>query len=73
VSAAPLDEETRNKIEALASQMAHGNVELTERIDSSLIGGFILRVGDNQVDTSIYNSIRNLKRGFAENPYVAEI
>jgi len=73
VSAAPLDEETRSKIETLASQMAHGNVELTERIDPSLIGGFILRVGDNQVDTSIYNSIINLKRGFAENPYVAEI
>jgi F-type H+-transporting ATPase subunit delta len=73
VSATALDEATRAKVLALASQLAHGKVQLTERINPELIGGFVLRVGDQQVDTSIFNSIRNLKREFAENPYVAEL
>lgn len=73
VSATPLDEATRAEVLALASRLAHGKVELSERTDAELIGGFVLRVGDQQVDTSIFNSIRNLKREFAENPYVAEI
>jgi F-type H+-transporting ATPase subunit delta len=36
-------------------------VELTETIDESLIGGFILRVGDQQVDDSIKRKLNDLK------------
>jgi F-type H+-transporting ATPase subunit delta len=36
-------------------------VQLTEHIDESLIGGFILRVGDQQIDDSIRRKLNDLK------------
>jgi F-type H+-transporting ATPase subunit delta len=47
-------------------------VELVEKTDKALMGGFILRVGDNQVDASILRQVRNLERNFSENPYIKE-
>ena len=45
---------------------------LEEKINKDLIGGFIIRVGDKQVDASIARKLNNLKRGFKENPFVKE-
>jgi F-type H+-transporting ATPase subunit delta len=47
-------------------------VELVEEIDPELIGGFVLRIGDKQIDTSVKNEIVKLKQGFKENLYVEE-
>ena len=47
-------------------------VELQEKIDKNLVGGFILRVGDKQVDASILRQLKNLDRNFSENPYIRE-
>ena len=37
-----------------------GNVELTEKIDSTIIGGAIIRIGDRQLDTSVSKAISEL-------------
>jgi len=37
-------------------------IELQEKIDSKLIGGFVLRVEDQQLDASIANQLVKLKR-----------
>lgn len=37
------------------------NVELEEKIDISLIGGYVLRVGDTQIDTSVKKKLNELK------------
>jgi F-type H+-transporting ATPase subunit delta len=72
-SAIPLDAETRNKIAAVAAQIAGGTVELEEKVDADLIGGFILKVGDKQIDASIASEIKSLRLEFDKNPYVAEL
>ncbi len=36
-------------------------VELEEKIDQSLIGGYVLRVGDTQIDTSVKKKLNELK------------
>jgi F-type H+-transporting ATPase subunit delta len=41
-------------------------------VNPEIIGGFILRIGDQQIDTSINKEIRELKKVFSENPYIAE-
>lgn len=41
-------------------------------IDESLIGGFVLNVGDQQVDASIKNKLRTLTFKFDEKLYVRE-
>ena len=54
-------------------KQAKGNqLELVEKVDKDLIGGFILRVGDEQVDTSISKELRNLKNEFDDNLYIKE-
>lgn len=73
ISAVALDESSKNKVLALAKKMAGGEVDLQERVDADLIGGFILRVGDQQVDASVSSEIRDLRRSFEKNPYVAQL
>lgn len=67
-SAIELDSAMQSKVLEKAEQLA-GNkqISLETKIDSSLIGGFILRVGDVQVDTSIINQLNKLKRELVEN------
>lgn len=74
VSAIALDNETRETIKRLATQLAQGkSIELTEKVNADLIGGFILQVGDHRVDASVSGEIKNLKREFEKNPYVPEL
>jgi len=47
-------------------------VDLVEEQDSDIIGGFILRVDDKQLDGSIRHQLNELKKRFEENPYVKE-
>lgn len=37
-------------------------VELVEKVDESLIGGMILRIGDKQLDASIKGQLNNIKQ-----------
>lgn len=72
-SAVALDADTRSKIIAAAGNLASGNIELVEKIDPEMIGGFVLKVDDNQIDTSVAGKLRNLKREFSNNPYIPEL
>ena len=72
-SAVALDAGSRSHLLEAAAKLAGGQVELVEKVDASLIGGFVLKVGDKQIDSAIANRIKALKREFAENPYIAEL
>jgi len=39
-----------------------GTLEVTEKIDKSLIGGFVVRMGDKQFDASVANQFSELKQ-----------
>ena len=69
-----IDDTTRKQVMELVKGTGSGNNEvvLEEKINKDLIGGFIIRVGDKQVDASIARKLNNLKRGFKENPFVKE-
>ncbi len=72
-TAVPLDDELRTEFENMVKQLsAKDQVELTETIDKELIGGFILNVGDRQIDASIRNKLKTLKVKFSHNPYIKE-
>ncbi|HEV7231790.1 MAG TPA: ATP synthase F1 subunit delta [Bacteroidia bacterium] len=66
-TASGLDDEMRKKIYELVKKQMNSEVELIEKVNKDLIGGFILRVGDKQNDTSILGKIRLLERTFKEN------
>jgi F-type H+-transporting ATPase subunit delta len=65
VSATALSEDNRKKIVSELEAFTGGKIELHTRVDPKLIGGFILTVGDKQVDTSISSSLKQLKTDFA--------
>lgn len=71
-SASGLDETLRAKVMEIVKGVTSSEVELVEKVDADLIGGFVLRVGDKQVDASIMRQIKNLDRTFNENPYIKE-
>jgi F-type H+-transporting ATPase subunit delta len=37
-------------------------VELVEKVDASLIGGLVLRIGDKQLDASIRRQLNDIKQ-----------
>jgi F-type H+-transporting ATPase subunit delta len=59
-------------IAILNSAKDASSIDLHEVIDTNIIGGMILRVGDKQVDESIKRKLKNLEMEFDENPYVKE-
>lgn len=65
VSAAPLSEANKKTIVADIEASTKGQVKLTAKVDPALIGGFVITVGDKQIDTSIAGSLAKLKKEFA--------
>jgi F-type H+-transporting ATPase subunit delta len=47
-------------------------IDLVQKVDADLIGGFVLNVGDKQIDASIKSKLKTLKTKFSENPYIKE-
>lgn len=61
-SAKGLDNVTKQKVSDLVKSQLKGEVELVEKIDANTIGGFILRIGDKQIDRSVARQLSNLKK-----------
>lgn len=75
VSAVQLDDAMVQEIVDQAKQsMGEGySYEIENKIDPSLIGGFILRVGDKQVDGSVKAKLNRLRKEFDKNEYIPKI
>jgi len=72
-TAVPLDARLRGEIEQIVKKLSDKKkVEIKEKVDAEMIGGFVLNVGDRQVDASIKNKLNALKVNFGKNPYVKE-
>ena len=67
-----LDDDLRNEFESVVAKISGKKVELTEKVDKDLIGGFVLKVGDRQIDDSISARLSALRLKFSQNPYVKE-
>jgi F-type H+-transporting ATPase subunit delta len=61
VTAVPLNEALRKSILQFIAKKFNTKVELTEQVDEKLIGGFILRVDDQQLDASISSKLAHIK------------
>lgn len=66
-SAVGIDSTIKAKVLELVKQTAKGEVELVEKVDKKLIGGFILTIGDKQVDASISRKLNDLRKTFTGN------
>ena len=72
ITAVKADEAVKKEMLALIAKTTSNTIELKEKIDPSIIGGFILRWGDRQVDTSVTRKLHELRHNFRENLYVKD-
>lgn len=61
-SATKLDAAVKNDILNKIKPAVNGTPEITEVIDPSLIGGFVVRMGDIQIDASVASKLGQLKQ-----------
>jgi len=67
ITAVPLSSELEAKVMAKVKELTESEkVILKNEVDPTIIGGFILRVGDLQYNASISNQFGSLKREFSK-------
>ncbi|MDP2337242.1 MAG: ATP synthase F1 subunit delta [Bacteroidota bacterium] len=60
-SAQPLDEALVLHIRQILEKEFDAKVELSQKVNDELLGGFVLRVDDNQYDASISTQLKNIR------------
>ena len=71
-TASPLDDDSRAKIHAQVAKLHNGEVELKEIVDPEILGGFVLRLDDKEIDASIKRQLNTLGRKLTEHDYEPE-
>ncbi|MGC4079381.1 MAG: ATP synthase F1 subunit delta [Rubrivivax sp.] len=70
-TAVPVDSEVievlKNKIAAAFSE---SNIQIETKTDPSLLGGFVLDLGDRQLDASVARDLNDIRKQFTGNLYV---
>lgn len=72
-TAVPLTPALEIKIQQKVKELTGHEAEIKNIVDKSIIGGFVLRVGDIQYNGSVQAQLTNLKRELKNNTYVSKI
>jgi len=67
-SAVELSTSIKKEFEGIVAKATNKKVELATTVDESLLGGYVLRIGDNQIDESLKNKLNNLRRELKSRP-----
>lgn len=68
-----LDDSLRSEVIRIVKEISNKEVELNEKVDEALIGGFLIRVGDKQIDETIQSKLNDLRRELTQNQYIKQI
>ncbi|MDZ4795709.1 MAG: ATP synthase F1 subunit delta [Bacteroidota bacterium] len=60
-------------IEQVKKSAGFEHVELEEKVDTDLIGGFVLQVGDQLVDASVAYDLKAIAKQFENNDFIYKI
>ena len=72
-TAVPLTEEVEKQVLAKVVALTGKEANLVNEVNESILGGFILRVGDVQYDASISNYLNELKKEFDNSHFIPKI
>ena len=72
-TAVPLTADLEIEILAKVKELTGKEASIESIVDESIIGGFILRVGDLQYNASVASQLAGLKRSFNDASYVSKI
>ena len=71
-TAVALDKKQEKEFEQLIKGITGKEVVLDAKVDKNIIGGFVVRINDRQIDESIRTKLKELEYKFGENPYVSK-
>nr|WKN37683.1 ATP synthase F1 subunit delta [Tunicatimonas sp. TK19036] len=71
-SSVPLTSELRQKLISNIKERTGKKVDLTEKVDPNLIGGFVLQIGDRMMDNSVKSKLKALEYEFTDETYNKE-
>ncbi|WP_162128621.1 ATP synthase F1 subunit delta [Flavobacterium phycosphaerae] len=64
-TAFPITADLESKVLAKIATISDKKITIENMVDPSIIGGFILRIGDKQYNASVANRLQELKREFS--------
>jgi F-type H+-transporting ATPase subunit delta len=65
-SAVEIDKDKQLIIKELLGKKLGGNIELTNSVDKSIIGGSIIRIGDKMLDSTIATRLKKIEKHLSE-------
>lgn len=68
-TAGPLDIKVNKMISEILAKEFKAQIEIEHKHDPEILGGFILKVGDQQYDASVANSLRKIKQALVKADY----
>ncbi len=66
LTATKSDDEIRKLVVGKLKAITDKDIELKEIVDESIIGGFVVRLGDYQYDASVTTQLRRLRKNYAD-------
>jgi F-type H+-transporting ATPase subunit delta len=73
-TATPVSDSIRKAIvEQVEKTAGFQNIELEEKVDDDIIGGFVLQIGDKLVDASIAYDLRTISKQFDNNDFIYKV
>ncbi|HBK32278.1 MAG TPA: ATP synthase F1 subunit delta [Porphyromonadaceae bacterium] len=65
-TAVDTDKSVYERLKSIIAKQTGGTVEMTQAVDPSIVGGFILQIGDNRWDASVASQLRRIKNELKE-------
>jgi F-type H+-transporting ATPase subunit delta len=73
-TASPVNDLIKNAIiDQIKKTTGYKNIEVEEKVDAAIIGGFVLQVGDQLVDASIAYDLRTIAKQFENNDFIYKV
>jgi F-type H+-transporting ATPase subunit delta len=73
-AASKMDEAVKSDLVKILQEKAPGStVEINETINEDLIGGFVIRTKDHQIDASVANRLKGMKRDLINTTYTSKL
>lgn len=68
-TAVPIDDSVKRMLTELLAAEFKAKIEIEHRQNPDILGGYILKVGDQQYDASVSNSLRKLKHALVKTDF----
>ncbi len=69
----PLTDTLRKEFMAMIAKQTGKEIDMEEKVDPAIIGGYILNIGDQRIDNSVKTKLKTLSYEFSDDSYVRAI